>query len=173
MEIIQLSAQQIEANGSVLAALLIDVVEGGASVSFLAPLAQEKADAFWQQVGSDVAGESRIVLVSQVDGEIVACVHLALATQPNAGHRAEIQKLLVRSAYRRQGLATQLMVAAEAEAQRLGRTTIVLDTEVSNPAEELYTRLGYRRAGVIPEFARSSNGALHGTVLFYKLLGAG
>lgn len=171
MSVTQVSAQELEAKASDLSALLIDVVDGGAAVSFIAPMTQDAADAFWQGVAADVARGTRLVFVTQVDGRVAGCVHLAVATQPNGTHRAEIQKLLVHSAYRRQGLATALMAAAEAEAQRIGRTLIVLDTEQGGVGELLYERLGYQRAGVIPGFARSSyTGTLHGTVLFYKQL---
>jgi ribosomal protein S18 acetylase RimI-like enzyme len=177
MRIVQLSAEEIDLLRPQLSALLIDAVEGGASVSFLAPLARETADAYWRSVGADVTGGTRIVFVAtlgdQVKAQLAGCVHLAIATQPNARHRVEIQKLLVHSAYRRRGLATALMAAAEEEAQKLGRSLIVLDTEQDSYAERLYERLGYCRAGVIPHFARSSSGALHGTVLFYKQLGIG
>ena len=173
MSIEQLSAAQIETLRPELSALLIDAVDGGASVSFLAPLAREAADAYWQGVGADVVSGARAVFVAMVEGQVAGCVHLAMAGQPNARHRAEIQKLLVHSAYRRRGLATALMAAAEAEAQRLGRSLVVLDTEQDSHAERLYAQLGYLRAGVIPHFARSSSGDLHGTVLFYKQLGLG
>jgi acetyltransferase len=174
MNITQLSAQEIDKYCPELSALLIDAVEGGASVSFLAPLAREAADAYWHGVSADVARGTRMVFVARVDDQIAGCVHLAIATQANASHRAEIQKLLVHSAYRRRGLATRLMAAAEEAAQKLGRSLVVLDTEQDSHAERLYERLGYQRVGVIPEFARSSStGALHGTVLFYKQLGIG
>jgi ribosomal protein S18 acetylase RimI-like enzyme len=171
MDIAQLAAEEIAAFRPELSALLIDAVDGGASVSFLAPLAREAADAYWQGVGADVASGTRVVLVARSGGQVAGCVHLAIATQPNARHRAEIQKLLVHSAHRRRGLARALMAAAEDEAQRLGRSLLVLDTEEGSHAERLYEQLGYQRAGVIPQFARSSSGGLRGTVLFYKQLG--
>ena len=173
MSIERLSAAQVDALRPELSALLIDAVDGGASVSFLAPLAREAAGAYWQGVGAEVASGTRAVFVATVERQIAGCVHLAIAGQPNARHRAEIQKLLVHSAYRRRGLATALMAAAEEEAQRLGRSLVVLDTEQESHAERLYERLGYHRAGVIPQFAASSSGDLHGTVLFYKQLGLG
>jgi GNAT superfamily N-acetyltransferase len=171
MSVALFSGEEIHARRSELSELLIDVVDGGAAVSFLAPLAQESADGFWDGVAADVAAGTRLVFVAQVENCVAGCVHLVLATQPNGQHRAEIQKLLVHSAYRRHGLAGALMQAAETEARRIGRTTLVLDTEEGAVAEQLYERWGYRRAGMIPQFARSSSGGFHGTVLFYKLLG--
>ena len=172
MEIACFSADEIAARGAELSDLLIDVVDGGAAVSFLAPMSREVADVFWQGVGAEVAQQTRTVLVALVDGRVAGCVHLSLAMQPNGRHRAEIQKLLVHSAYRRRGIATALMAAAESEAQRLGRTLLVLDTEEGAAGEKLYTLLGYQRAGVIPDFARSSHGPMHATVLFYKQVSA-
>jgi GNAT superfamily N-acetyltransferase len=166
----QLSVDDIDSLRPQLSALLIDAVDGGASVSFLAPMARDAADAFWQGVGADVAGGTRLVFAAKVDRCVAGCVHLVVATQPNARHRAEIQKLLVHSAYRRRGLATALMAAAEEAAQRIGRPLLVLDTEEGSHAEKLYERLGYVRVGSIPRFALSSSGELHGTVLFYKYL---
>jgi GNAT superfamily N-acetyltransferase len=170
MSITQLSSQQIDSLRAELSDLLIDVVDGGASVSFLAPLTREAADTFWQGVAADVAKGTRRVLVANVEGCVAGCVHLAIATQPNAPHRVEVQKLLVRTNFRRRGLATALMGAAEQETQKLGRTLIVLDTEQGSNGERLYEQLGYQRAGIIPAFARSSGGGFHATVLFYKHL---
>ena len=171
MGIEQLSAEEIGFHLPGLSALLIDAVDGGASVSFLAPLARDAADGFWHGVAADVVQGTRVVLVAMINGQVAGCVHVAIATQPNAAHRVEIQKLLVHSAYRRRGLATALMAAAEDATQRLGRILIVLDTEAASVAAQLYVRLGYQRVGEIPQFARSSSGELHGTVLFYKQLG--
>ena len=179
MSIVQLSAEGISARLPELSALLTDAVDGGASVSFLAPLARATADGFWHGVAADVAQGTRVVLVATGDGfegvkeQIAGCVHVTIATQPNAAHRVEIQKLLVHSAHRRRGVATALMAAAEDAARTLGRTLIVLDTEAGSVAEQLYAQLGYQRVGQIPQFARSSSGALHGTVLFYKQLAEG
>jgi GNAT superfamily N-acetyltransferase len=171
MEITKLSADECGLYQVDLSDLLIDAVDGGAAVSYLAPLGRDAADAFWQTVADDVAKGTRVVIVALIDNHVVGCVHLSLAMQPNGRHRAEIQKLLVHSAYRRRGVATALMAAAEAEAQGMGRSLLVLDTEAGGLAEQLYEQLGYQRAGVIPLFAASSSGGLHSTVLFYKHLG--
>lgn len=62
------------------------------------------------------------------------------------------------------------MLAVEAEALKGGRTTLVLDTREGDPSERLYQSLGWQRAGVIPRYARSANGALDGSAFYYKLL---
>ena len=96
---------------------------------------------------------------------------VALAAALLAGDaRAEVSKVLVHSAHRRQGVGRALMLAIEAEAARAGRTTLVLDTRLDDAGEALYTSLGYQRAGVIPNYARSADGTLHATVVMYKLL---
>jgi ribosomal protein S18 acetylase RimI-like enzyme len=110
------------------------------------------------------------LLVAWDQETVAGSVQLALATRSNGLHRAEIQKLLVHNRARRRGVGTTLMQAAEAEARGAGRTTLVLDTRLGDAGEELYQKLGYTRAGVIPDFARSADGSLHSTVIFYKLL---
>lgn len=78
--------------------------------------------------------------------------------------------VLVSRQARRQGLGRALMLALEAEAARRGRTTIVLDTRQGDPSERLYAGLGYSLVGVVPQYARSADGALHPTAFYYKLL---
>ena len=51
---------------------------------------------------------------------------------------------------RRQGLGRALMLAAEGEARRRGRTTLVLDTRQGDPSEILYRSLGWQLGGTIP-----------------------
>ena len=77
---------------------------------------------------------------------------------------------MVHTAHRGRGIAQALMNAIEAEARSAGRTTLVLDTREGDPSERLYTKLGYTRAGIIPQYARSADGSLHSTVYMYKLL---
>lgn len=68
------------------------------------------------------------------------------------------------------GMGQVLMNAIEAEARQTGRTTLILDTRAGDPSERLYAKLSYTQAGVIPEYARSTDGSLHTTVFMYKLL---
>ncbi|NWF69985.1 MAG: GNAT family N-acetyltransferase [Chloroflexi bacterium] len=164
------TADDIQEQHAALIALLQDAVNGGASVSFIAPLDYDTAADYWAKVAAEIALGQRVLLLAFDGEQLVGSVQLALAGQPNARHRAEVQKLLVYSASRRQGIGKALMEALEQAAQSLGRTLLVLDTQRSSPAEKLYTALNYTRVGVIPEFALSSTGTLEDTVIFYKML---
>ena len=150
-------------------ALLKDSVDSGASIGFLAPLAAEEGREFWRAVLSELA-DGRILLGAYVEGKLVGSVQLAPVAKPNARHRAEVQKLMVLQASRGRGVAKALMAAIERKAAELGRWLLVLDTVPRQPAEMLYERLGYVRAGVVPDYAESSSGGLDPTVIFYKRL---
>jgi acetyltransferase len=155
-----------------LVELLRDAVDGGASVGFLAPLSDADACQYWTEVFSEVGQQSRIVLAAVQQDRVVGSVQLALGTMPNALHRAEVQKLLVRRSHRRHGLGQALMTAVEEAARQKGRHLLVLDTRLGDDAQRLYTRMGYLQVGVIPQFARSSTGTLDATVIFYRDLSA-
>jgi len=153
-----------------LSLLLQDAVHGGASVGFLAPLSTEDAERYWEKIAQGVQEQSRILLAVRRGDEVLGSVQLALATPPNGRHRAEVQKLLVHTAHRRRGIAKALLAALEAAAREAGRTLLVLDTTPGSGAAKLYPQLGYQSAGVIPQYALSSDGALEATQLFYRLL---
>ncbi len=171
IEIKRLNAQDILAHKESFVELLRDVVDGGSSVNFIAPLDSRVAAAFWERIAGEIAANQRIVLAALDGDQVVGTVHLVLAMQPNGRNRAEVQKVLVRSSARRQGIATRLMYAIEDEARAAGRRTLVLDTERYSAGEKLYERVGYTRVGVIPQFALDSTGRnFIDTVYFYKLL---
>lgn len=131
-----------------LVELLRDSVAGGTSVGFLLPLAFEAAEGFWLETFRQVNEGKRILLVScEENGEITGSVQLALAVKENGMHRAEVQKLLVHSRFRRRGIAGSLMSAVEDEARKAGRTLLVHDTEQGSAAEKLYAMCGYTQAG--------------------------
>jgi GNAT superfamily N-acetyltransferase len=153
-----------------LIGLVQDAVDSGASVGFLAPLSDDQAHQYWTNVFAQVVERNRIVLVAVHDSVIVGSVQLELASMPNAGHRAEVQKLLVLRSWRRQGIGQTLMTAVEQTARHGGRLLLVLDTRLGDAAERLYARMGYQRAGVIPKFALNSVGGLDATVIFYREL---
>ncbi len=153
-----------------LGALLRDVVEGGASIGFMLPLADAEVASFWSGVIAGVAARQRLVFVARDAGRIVGSVQLALALQPNGRHRAELQKLLVHRSHRRRGLGAALLRAAESAARAHGRTLIVLDSGATGNALGLYDRGGYSRVGVIPRFAANPDGPLIDTVVYYKEL---
>jgi len=167
----ELSATAALSLRSGLVALLEDVVKGGASVGFLPPLDGEEAGAYWDGVAATLKGGSRRLWIAcAADGGIVGTVQLDLPGQANGRHRAEVIKLMVLSGARRQGLGRLLMEAAEAEAHRLARTTLVLDTRQGDPSEALYRGMGWQPAGTIPRYAQSADGTLHTTAFYYKLL---
>jgi GNAT superfamily N-acetyltransferase len=153
-----------------LAELLIDSIDGGASVSFMHPLAPAKAQAFWRRVAAGVAAGERALLVAEDDSGIVGTVQLVLDQPENQPHRADLAKLVVHRRARRQGLGAALMRAAEQMARDCGKTLLVLDTVTDSDAERLYARLGWVRVGIIPDYALLSHGGLWGTTVFFKAL---
>ena len=153
-----------------LCAVLIDCVEGGASISFMLPMTREKAERFWRGVAEGVANNERVLLVAQNEpGEIVGSVQVVLTQPENQPHRADISKMIVHRSARKQGIAAALMVAAEARALREGKTVLVLDT-ASDDAKRVYRKLGWQECGVIPDYALLPDGALCATTYFYKRL---
>lgn len=159
-----------EAQVQSLATLLIDCVDGGASVSFMHPLAREKATDFWRRVAQGVMNGERALLVAEDEGGIVGTVQLVLDQPENQPHRADLAKMLVHTRARRLGLGAALMRAAEATARECGKTLLVLDTVEGSPAERLYTRLGWQPCGVIPGYALWPRGGLCATKYFYRQL---
>ena len=153
-----------------LADVLIDCIDGGASVSFMHPLAPAKARAFWRGVAAGVAAGERALLVAEDDMGIVGTVQLVLQQPENQPHRADLSKMLVHRRGRRKGLGGALMLAAEQLARDCGKTLLVLDTVTGSDAERLYARMGWVRVGEIPDFALLSHGGLWGTTVFYKAL---
>jgi GNAT superfamily N-acetyltransferase len=154
-----------------LADVLIDCVEGGASVSFMSPLTRGRAVAFWHRVGQDVAaGECALVVAEDTRG-VCGTVQLAFAQFENQPHRADLLKMLVHRRARRQGLGAALLRAAEATARECGKTLLVLDT-ASSDAERLYQREGWVRVGVIPGYALLPRGGLCDTTFYYRNLAA-
>lgn len=161
------AAQAIDA----LANVLIDCVEGGASVSFMLPLTRGRAIHFWRKVADDVAlGERALLVARAADGEIVGTVQLVLALPENQPHRADIAKMLVHRKARRQGVAQQLMAAVETVARDERRQVLVLDTVTGGDAERLYQRAGWVRAGDVPNYALMPGGDFCSTTFYYKHL---
>jgi GNAT superfamily N-acetyltransferase len=152
-----------------LADVLVDCVEGGASVSFMAPLTRRRARAFWAGIADDVARGDRALIVADDESGVVGTVQLALALPENQPHRADLVKILVHRRARRRGVGEALLRAAEETARDLGRTLLVLDT-ASAEAERLYVRAGWERVGAIPDYALLPQGGLADTVVYYRRL---
>lgn len=159
-----------EADAQALAGLLIDCVDGGASVSFMHPLTHERALAFWQRVGESAARGERVLLAAEDEHGLVGTVQVILDQPENQPHRADVAKMLVHRRARRRGIGEALMRAAEQTASGAGKTLLVLDT-ASADAERLYARLGWQRCGVIPGYALLPQGGLCDTTYFYRQLG--
>lgn len=162
------SESQIES----LADVLTDCVEGGASVSFMLPLARDTALAFWRKVAQGVDAGERALLVAEDGQGICGTVQLVLDQPPNQPHRADLSKMLVHRRARRRGVGAALMAAAEAQARACGKSLLVLDT-ASDEAERVYQRAGWVRVGVIPGYALLPAGGLCDTVYYYRQLDAG
>ncbi len=154
-----------------LSDVLIDCVEGGASVSFMWPMTRPKADAFWRGAAASVAGGERIILAAEdAAGMITGTVTVILQQPENQPHRADIAKMLVHRKARKHGMGGALLAAAEQSALAAGKTLLVLDT-ASADAERLYERQGWQRCGVIPDYALLPDGPPCATIIFYKFLG--
>jgi GNAT superfamily N-acetyltransferase len=154
-----------------LADVLIDCVEGGASVSFMHPLTRDRAVAFWRRVGRGVAAGERALLVAEDAQGVCGTVQLVLDLPENQPHRADVAKMLVHRRARRRGLGAALMRAAEDTARDCGKTLLVLDAVTGGDAARLYERLGWVRVGDIPGYALMPRGGLCSTTVYYRDLG--
>jgi GNAT superfamily N-acetyltransferase len=170
IEIRRLSAAEGRQYVGALADVLLDCVQGGASVSFMASLSKTEAEAFFERVLEEVERGERILLAAFVDSELLGTVQILTATPPNQPHRADIAKLLVHRSARGHGLATRLMEQVEDASRLAGKTLLVLDTVTGGDAERLYMRLGWTKAGVIPNYALFPDGRFCDTTIFWKEL---
>lgn len=152
-----------------LADILLDCVEGGASVSFMSPLSRERALAFWRRVADGAAAGERILLVAEDDAGLLGTVQLIVDQPENQPHRADLAKMLVVQRARKRGIGEALMRAAEQAARDAHKTLLVLDT-ASPEATRLYERCGWTRCGVIPNYALLPQGGYCDTIYFYREL---
>ena len=154
-----------------LSDVLIDCVEGGASVSFMLPMTRDKADRFWRSVTSSAARGERVVLVAEdAGGSIVGTVQVVWAEPENQPHRGDVAKMLVHRSARRLGVGAALLIAAERAAASAGKALLVLDTVTGGDAERMYARQGWQRCGVIPDYALFPDGRFCATTVFFKSL---
>ena len=161
-----------EAQVGGLADLLVDCVEGGASVSFMHPLTRDRAVAFWRKVAQGVAAGERALLVAEDARGLCATVQLVLDLPENQPHRADLVKMLVHRRARRRGLGAALIRAAEAAARDGGRTLLVLDAVTGGDGARLYERMGWVRVGDVPGYALMPDGTPCSATFYYRDLGA-
>ena len=155
-----------------LAAILIDCVEGGASISFMLPIDRPAAADFYEGVIDKIANGSMILFVAFLNGEAVGTAQLSPEMKPNQPHRADVSKLLVHRRARNRGVARALMADVEETARARGRWLLCLDTATGSPAERLYEKLGWQRLGVMPRHAMWPQGGFCDTTFFWKDLTA-
>lgn len=165
-----LGAAEAAAAVPALAKVLVDCVEGGASVSFMLPLTPERAAVFWRGVAEGVARGERVLLVAEDAQGIVGTVQLITGLPENQPHRADVAKMLVHRRARRRGIAARLLAAVDAAALARGRHVLVLDTVTGGDAERLYARHGWQRVGEVPHYALLPDGRPCGTTFFHKRL---
>jgi ribosomal protein S18 acetylase RimI-like enzyme len=158
---------------AMLSELLIETVASGGSVSFMHPLSQKAAEAFWSN-SLGAAGRGERIILGAFDGDrLIGTVTLLLDLPPNQPHRAEIAKMMTRVSHRHRGIATALLREAERLAIARGRWLLVLDTAEDEGAAGLYERMGFKLTGVIPDYAFKPHGGLTGTLIYWKRLQEG
>lgn len=169
MTVRRIGAHEAAARVEVLADLLVDCVEGGASVGFMLPLARENAVAFWRGVAGGVARHERVLLVAEDrDGQILGAVQIFVLQPDNQPHRGDVAKMLVHRKARRRGIAQRLRAAIDVAAREEGKSVLVLDTVTGGDAERLYERAGWQRVGNVPKYACMPNREFCSTTFFYK-----
>jgi transcriptional regulator with XRE-family HTH domain len=153
-----------------LCEVLQDCVEGGASVSFMAPLTRARAEKFWRRVAQDVVRDYKVLLVAEDANGICGTVQLCFDMPENQPHRADVAKMLVHRRARRSGLGAALLLAAESAARARDKTLLVLDTVTKSDGARLYERMGWQRVGDIPGYALWPHGGPCSTTYYYRTL---
>ncbi|MCM2415542.1 GNAT family N-acetyltransferase [Streptomyces sp. RKAG290] len=172
-EIVPVSGPELVTYADELAALLVETVETGSSVGFLAPLDRGAAACWWRERAASVEAGSLQVWIARDGERIAGTVGLVRAPLPNARHRAEVTKLMIRPSARGRGLGRALLEAVEHSAAEDGVTLLVLDTESGSAAERLYRSAGWTECGSVPDYAGDPAGVLKPTTFYYKAVAAG
>jgi GNAT superfamily N-acetyltransferase len=150
-----------------LAAVLLDAVDSGGSVSFMRDLTHDGAMAWWRKTLGE-APPRAVILVARDASGVVGTVQLQPAWAPNQPHRGDVAKLMVHRRARGAGVARMLMSELERYARELRFTLLLLDTCKGSAAERLYESLGWMRVGEVQKFALQPDGSWCTTVFFYK-----
>jgi acetyltransferase len=172
MRITQLNPEEAQKALPELIALLKDAVDSGASIGFLPPLDPEEGAAYWRKRIQAIAVGEALLFTIYLEDELVGTAQLGLETRTNGNHRAEVQKVIVHTDFRRRGIGKVLIQAIEKAAIDAKRSLLVLDTLHGEAAELLYQGMGYQLVGIIPYFAKNADGGLDATAVYYKFLGA-
>jgi len=152
--------------------IIINSVDNDGSIGWLPPMDAAAAEDYWQGRIAAIDDGTCVLFLAWVDDVIAGTAQLGLVDKPNGDHRAEVQKLLVHTDYRRQGIGRQLMMAVEDYAiNQANRSLLYLDTREGDVSEFLYRDLGYGEVGKIPNYVRNPDGSLVATVVYYKIIG--
>jgi GNAT superfamily N-acetyltransferase len=169
-EVVSLAAPVADAALDELAGVLVDCVDGGASVNFMSSFSRDEARAFFNKVADGVASRDIVLLAARLGGRIVGTVQLGLDTPPNQPHRADVKKMLVHRSARGRGIGAALMASIEEEARRRDRWLLVLDTVPGESGHRLYLRAGWQQIGTVPDYALFPDGRLCDTAIMWKRL---
>ena len=171
VKILKLDMISAAKNSDSLVKLLQDSVKNGASVSFLNPLSDSAAESYWREVFAEINSAQIIVWAAfDDDDNLVGSVQLAPAKMQNAKHRAMVQKLMVISNHRREGIGSALMDTLEFEAKKLGKKLLILDTRLGDPSETLYEQKDYIKFGIVPGYALNSSNDFDDMAFYFKII---
>lgn len=152
-----------------LAALLMDAVQSGAAVTFLASTPLGEMVQWWGRVLGPGLDPRAIVLVARAEGTIVGTAQIQPAPAGNQRHRAEVCKMIVHRSTRGQGLGRALLGTLERLAAEDGFTLLTLDTKRGAGAQRLYESMGWAHTGTVPGYALDPDGrTLHDAAFYHK-----
>jgi RimJ/RimL family protein N-acetyltransferase len=135
------------------------------------------ADSRWRSVGDErrwIRAVRRhpdaVLIVAERGGVLAGRLSIARDPHPASAHVADLG-LMVDARFRRRGIGTALLVAAEEWARSAGVTKLELHVFPHNtPAIALYDKHGYEREGYRRRHYRRPDGAVVDTILMSKLL---
>jgi len=166
VKVVELDARGVEAHIDELAQLLVDAHAAGMALGLPTPL--DALGAYRAAAAALEPGE-RLLLAALEDGVVVGAVQLDRAGG-NGRHRAEVRRLAVRADRRGAGVGRALMEAVVDRARGLGLRLLWLTTHEGTAADEVYGRLGWTRAGVIPAWSERPDGTLAANAFFFLAL---
>jgi acetyltransferase len=166
----RLTAPHIKLFMPQLVKLLLDNAAHGVSIGFCAHMSEEECRVFWESVAIQIRLKTHTLLVARQGDDIVGALQLCVENFPTLAHRAEIRHFMIHSEQRRQGIGRILLRTAEDEARHVKRSLLTAITRKSDPAEILFSGMGFMRYGEIPQYIQAENEVYHAVSCFYKLL---